>query len=62
MSDNAFFNLIIETLEKEQKVQIWSSQNPMSEEAVNKIMKALKDVKNQAIKEHILELFGPKPN
>lgn len=60
MSDEALINLIIDELEKSQKVKIWDSQNQVPQETVNLIKAAIGKVKDGAIKEHILTTFGPK--
>lgn len=61
MSDGTCLNKIIEILEKNQGVKIWDSQNPISDETIKQLMVVLQEKKDQAIKEHILDLFGPKP-
>lgn len=61
MSDGAFLNKIIEILEKSQGVKIWDSQNPVKDETIKQMMDALRDVKDKAVKDHILDIFGPKP-
>lgn len=58
MSDEALINFIVETLEKSQRVKIWDSRNEISLETIAKIKEAITQVKNQAINDHILKVFG----
>lgn len=62
MSNNKAINEIISLLEKTQKVSIWDSKNIIKADTTIELHRILDELKKKAIKDHILELFGPKEN
>lgn len=58
MCEGKLLNSIIEILEKDQNVKIWTSQNEIKPETLQKLKCCIHEYRDREINNHVINMFG----